>query len=118
MYVIISLVAQYLHYGTAGAHHKVDELANIVGAAYPLAQYYVPFLDNFTPKFSYIASKNNVVAENQALLNFLEDHEGQKFWMGITVYNMLPKELQRYWLPTVGLAVGYTVGFEHSESLS
>ncbi len=88
---------------------RVDELANIVGAAYPLAQYYVPFLDNFTPKFSYIASKNNVVAENQVLPNFLEDHEGQKFWMGITLYNMLPKELQRYWLPAVGLAVGYTV---------
>jgi len=88
---------------------RADELANIVGAAYPLAQYYVPFLDNFTPKFSYIASKNSVVTENQTLPKFLEDHEGQKFWMGITVYNLLPKDLQKYWLPAVGLAVGYTV---------
>ena len=88
---------------------RVDELANFFGAAYPLAQYYVPFLDNFTPKFSYATSKNNVVAQNQVLPSFLEDHEGQKFWMGITVYNMLPKELKRYWLPMVGFAVGYTV---------
>ena len=88
---------------------RVDEVANILGAAYPLAQYYAPFLDNFTPKFSYLASKNNVVAEEQALPKFLEDHEGQKFWMGITVYDLLPTELQRYWLPAVGLAVGYTV---------
>ena len=88
---------------------RVDELSNIIGAAYPVAQYYVPFLNNFTPKFSYIASKNNVVARNQVLPNFLEDHEGQKFWMGITTYNLLPKQLQRYWLPAVGFAVGYTV---------
>lgn len=88
---------------------RVDEVANILGAAYPLAQYYVPVLNNFTPKFSYRASKNIVVAKGQVMPNFLEDHEGQKFWMGITVYDLLPKELQRYWLPAVGLAVGYTV---------
>jgi hypothetical protein len=88
---------------------RVDEVANILGAAYPIAQYYVPVLNNFTPKFSYRASKNNVVEKNQVLPNFLEDHEGQKFWMGITVYDLLPKEFQRYWLPTVGLALGYTV---------
>ena len=88
---------------------RVDEAANILGAAYPLAQYYVPVLNNFTPKFSYRASKNIVVAKNQVLPNFLEDHEGQKFWMGITVYDLLPKDLRRYWLPAVGFAVGYTV---------
>lgn len=88
---------------------RVDEVANILGAAYPLAQYYVPVLNNFTPKFSYVASKNNVVTENQTVPRFLEDHEGQKFWMGITVYNLLPKDLQKYWLPAVGLAIGYTV---------
>ena len=88
---------------------RVDELSNLAGAAYPLAQYYVPFLNSFTPKMSFVASKNNVVAKNQALPNFLEDHEGQKFWMGITVYDMLPKQLQRYWIPAIGVAVGYTV---------
>lgn len=88
---------------------RADELANTVGAAYPLAQHYVPFLNNFTPKFSYVASKNNVAMENQTVPRFLEDHEGQKFWMGITVYNLLPKDLQKYWLPAIGLAVGYTV---------
>lgn len=88
---------------------RVDEVANIIGSAYPVAQYYIPVLNNFTPKFSYVASKNIVVAKNQALPNFLGDHEGQKFWMGITVVNLLPKQLKRYWLPVVGLAIGYTV---------
>jgi len=88
---------------------RVDELANFAGAMYPVAQYYVPTLNNFTPKFSYVASKNNVVAANQTLPNFLEDHEGQKFWMGITVHDLLPKGMQAYWPSIAGVAVGYTV---------
>lgn len=88
---------------------RVNQLANIIGAAYPLAQYYVPVLNNFTPKASYVASQNDVSAKNQALPRFLADHEGQKFWVGITVYDLLPKELKRYWFPIVGLAVGHTL---------
>ena len=87
----------------------VKELANIVGAGYPLAQYYVPSLNSFTPKFSYVASKNTVVTANQIQPGFLEDNEGQKFWMGITVHDLLPKNFQSYWPPIVGLAVGYTL---------
>jgi hypothetical protein len=88
---------------------RIDELANLLGSGYPLLQYYIPVLSSFTPKFSYIASKNTVVAANQTLPGFLEDHEGQKFWMGITVHDLLPKKFQEYWPPIVGLAAGYTV---------
>jgi hypothetical protein len=88
---------------------RVDELANLLGAGYPLAQYYVPWLKSFTPKGSYVASPNTVVASEQKLPSFLEDHEGQKFWMGITVHDLLPKNLQEYWPSILGLAAGYTV---------
>lgn len=87
----------------------VKELANVLGAGYPVAQYYIPSLNSFTPKFSYVASKNNVLAAGQTQPGFLEDNEGQKFWMGITVHDMLPKNYQAYWPSIVGLAVGYTV---------
>jgi len=87
----------------------VKELANLLGAGYPLAQYYIPTLNSFTPKFSYVASKNNVIAANQIQPGFLEDHEGQKFWMGITVHDLLPKNVQDYWPSIIGLAAGYTV---------
>jgi len=88
---------------------RADELANILGAGYPLAQHYVPWLNSFTPKGSYVASPNKVVASQQELPGFLEDHEGQKFWMGITVHDLLPKNLQDYWPSIVGFAAGYTV---------
>ena len=88
---------------------RVDELANLLGAGYPLAQYYIPWLKSFTPKGSYVASPNTVVASEQKLPSFLEDHEGQKFWMGITVHDLLPKNLQEYWPSILGLAAGYTV---------
>ena len=88
---------------------RVDELANVLGAGYPLAQYYVPWLKSFTPKGSYVASSNTVVASQQTLPSFLEDHEGQKFWMGITVHDLLPKNFQDYWPSIIGLAAGCTV---------
>ena len=88
---------------------RVDELANLLGAGYPVAQYYVPLLRSFTPKGSYSSSRNRVVATGQVLPGFLEDHEGQKFWMGISIYDLLPKNAQRYWLPPLGLAVGYVL---------
>jgi hypothetical protein len=88
---------------------RVDEAANILGAGYPAAQYYFPWLRSFTPKASYVASRNSVVAEQQDLPGFLEDHEGQKFWMGITVHDVLPEGVRDYWPPILGIAAGYTV---------
>ena len=88
---------------------RVDEAANTLGAIYPAAQYYVPWLKSFTPKASYAISHNNVVMDAQKMPGFLEDHEGQKFWMGITVHDVLPLRLQEYWPSLIGVAVGYTV---------
>ena len=88
---------------------RVDEAANILGAGYPAAQYYIPWLKNFTPKASYVASGNSVVAQQQELPSFLEDHEGQKFWMGVTVHDLLPEGVREYWPRILGLAAGYTV---------
>ena len=88
---------------------RVDEAANILGAGYPVAQYYIPWLKNFTPKASYVASGNSVVAQQQELPDFLEDHEGQRFWMGVSVHDLLPEGVREYWPPILGLAAGYTV---------
>lgn len=88
---------------------RVDELANVLGAIYPVAQYYVPWLNSFAPKSSYVASKNSVVLNDQRIPKFPEDHEGQRFWMGITVHDLLPENLREYWPSVIGFAVGYTV---------
>lgn len=88
---------------------RVDELANLLGAAYPLAQCFLPPLKSFTPKASYVASGNQVVAREQSLPGFLEDHQGQKFWMGITVHDLLPGKVKYLWPSILGIAVGYTV---------
>ena len=88
---------------------RADELGNLLGSAYPLVQYHVPFLNSFTPKASYRASPNDVVATGQSLPGFLEDHEGQKFWIGVTVHDLLPDNLKPYWPSLVGIAVGRAV---------
>ena len=88
---------------------RIDEAANILGAAYPVARYYVPWLKSFTPKGSYISSGINGVAQGQRMPGFLEDHEGQKFWMGVTVHDLLPEGIQEYWPSPLGIAFGWTL---------
>ena len=88
---------------------RIDEAANLLGAAYPLARYYVPWLNSFTPKGSYVSSGASNVAQGQRMPGFLEDHEGQKFWMGITVHDLLPERVQEYWPSPLGIAFGCTL---------
>jgi Predicted periplasmic lipoprotein (DUF2279) len=88
---------------------RADELGNLLGSAYPLVQYHVPYLLSFTPKASYRPSSNDVVEAGQSTPGFLEDHEGQKFWLGVTVHDILPRELKPYWPPLLGIAIGRAV---------
>lgn len=88
---------------------RVDEAANLVGVFYPVAQHYVPILVSITPKASYSPSSNDVSAANQTVPRFLEDHQGQHFWLGFTLHDLVPAEAKRYIPPIVGIAVGRAV---------
>jgi hypothetical protein len=88
---------------------RTDLLGDVVGAAYPIAQHYLPTLRAFTPKLSYHTSGNPTTAKGQLSIPFLTDHEGQTLWVGITVYDLLPRSARQYWIPWLGLAFGRSV---------
>lgn len=90
---------------------RVDFAMNIAGAAWPVAQYYSPFLQNFDFKFSYHPSPllNNpggVGFQGQQHIVF-DDYEGQTLWFGIKVGKLLPDVARQFWPSFLGIALGY-----------
>jgi hypothetical protein len=88
---------------------RVDFVTSVAGSGYPLLQYYVPFFNSVTPKFSYKSSGINTRAANQYSLQVLSDHEGQTFWLGMTASDFLPKKYQQSYPRWLGAAVGYSM---------
>ena len=86
-----------------------DMVSNTLGAGYFVAQHYVPFLQNFTPKWQYVPSdwlgKNTI---NHST-TFIDDYNGSTFWMSANVHNLLPEAAAGYWPRWLNIAVGYNV---------
>ena len=85
-----------------------DMYLNTAGILYYYLQYYVPFFQNFTPKYLYNYPKlihdskiNNAV--------IVENYEEITFFMAINVKNLLPTQYKKMWLTGLDLAVGYSV---------
>ncbi len=87
-----------------------DEYFNTLGAGFFVAQHYVPFLQNFQPKWQFIPAditgdrprKNALVAGN-----FIDDYNSSTFWMSVNVNNMLSESVEQYWPDWLMLSVGY-----------
>lgn len=88
---------------------RTDFAANLAGAIYPLARRYVPVLKSFSPKMSFHSSGKNVTVSGQKLSGVLSDHEGQTFWIGITIHDLLPEQLRSSWPSILGIALGRSV---------
>lgn len=91
---------------------RVDFASDIAGVAYPVAQYYWPYLRNFNFKFSYHASP----LLNEKGLNagfkgqkhiLLDDYEGQTIWLSFRMKNLLPSPVADAWPSWLCLALGY-----------
>lgn len=90
---------------------RVDFGSNLAGALWNPARYYVPYLQNFDLKLSYhpselIGTKHGIGFQGQKHI-MIDDYEGQTFWLSVKVGNLLPEKIKDYWLPFLGIAVGY-----------
>lgn len=84
-----------------------DMYANILGATFPVLQYYEPFFNNFQFKFSYYPkwAINPHPADGRRRI-LIDDYEGQKYWLSFNVKNLLPNSVSRYWFSWLNIAVG------------
>ncbi len=87
-----------------------DEIANFVGSAYFILQYYYPFLENFTPRWSYVPShwvNDQSITDRPS--TFIDDYNSTTFWLAVNVNNLLPKSFDAYWPDWLMVSVGYGI---------
>ncbi len=77
-----------------------------------LVQYFsisviVTYLQNITPKGTYLNPGWFGESKRVPSSNFIDDYSGQTFFFSFNVYNMLPVNLKRYWVDGLELSVGY-----------
>ena len=87
-----------------------DATCDVLGASFPIFQYYYPYLNNFKFKFSYYPADLNKVNEVSGQTHIIiDDYAGQKFWLSMELNNMLPKKVADFWPDFLCIAVGMGV---------
>jgi predicted lipoprotein DUF2279 len=94
-------------YGAKWGFSPSDFYADIGGATFHVLQFYIPYLQNFTPKFSYFPApwfgENHRVGSDA----FIDDYSSHSIFINANVYNMMPDSWQSYWVPWIDLSFGY-----------
>lgn len=87
-----------------------DAIADVVGSSFYVAQHYVPYLQNFTPRWSYVpASWVGYPVSNHRQKTFIDDYNSTTFWMACNVNNMLPASAAEYWPDWMMISLGYGI---------
>jgi hypothetical protein len=87
-----------------------DATSDLLGAIYPIGQYYFPYLKNFQLKFSYYPrqlQEKGIIAGQKHII--IDDYEGQKFWLSVRMKEVLPNSISQYWPGFLNLALGMGV---------
>lgn len=87
-----------------------DMGANIFGCGLFLGQHYVPFLQNFTPKYLYVPP--SWIDVPSISTTWIDNYNSSSFWMAINIGNLLPQSARGYWPSWLQVAVGYGVSIE------
>lgn len=85
-----------------------DAYSNLAGASFFLAQYHIPFLRNFHPKWTYYPSRflggGSIPGQKRTVI---DDYQGQSYWWTIDVWNLLPATYQSSYPKWLQLSFGY-----------
>ncbi len=85
-----------------------DWYADAAGSLFFLAQHYVPALQNITPKWQYIPAEwTGKPVLSTRPKTFIDDYNSSTFWWSVNVYNILPQQMKKYWVPWLDISFGY-----------
>jgi hypothetical protein len=94
-------------YGKNWGFSMSDFYADLGGATFHILQYYVPYLQNFTPKFMYFPAPWFGENHRSGSDAFIDDYSSHTLFVSVNVYNMMPESWQKYWFPWLELSFGY-----------
>ena len=84
-----------------------DQICNVAGALYPVAQYYWMPLRSFNFKWSYYPSEEITSGNKNGA--FLDDYNGQTMWLSANIHDFLGKKAKRFWPDYLNIVTGYGV---------
>lgn len=84
-----------------------DYYFDVFGAGFYLAQYYLPVLQNFNPKFMYVNPKWIGEKDRQPHESFIDNYSAQTFWMSINIQNLFGGVVAKYVPEWLELSIGY-----------
>ena len=84
-----------------------DWYFDTIGPLFFLSQHYVPALQNITPKWQFVPSEWTGKPVIIRPRTFIDDYNSSTFWWSLNVYNILPDNMKKYWIPWLEIAVGY-----------
>lgn len=83
-----------------------DMAANTLGAAFPIAQFYVPSLRNYSLKISF--DWQNYDRNKYGAI--IDDYENTIHWLAINSKAIIPEDWRKTWYPEwIGFAIGHSV---------
>ncbi len=84
----------------------MDMAANTLGAGFPIAQYYIPSLRNYSLKISFDWQKY----DKNKFGAIIDDYENTTHWLAINSRAIIPEEWRETWYPAwIGFAIGHSV---------
>ncbi len=84
-----------------------DQIFNVTGALYPVAQHYWEPLKSFNVKWSYFPSEDLTSGKRNGA--FLDDYNGQTMWLSMNVHDVLGKKAKSFWPDYLNIVTGYGV---------
>lgn len=84
-----------------------DMAANTIGSGLYVAQFYSPFLQNFTPKYQYVPP--SWIGVPRSSTTWIDDYNSSTMWLSMNVHNLLPEQAAASWPSWLELAFGYGI---------
>lgn len=94
-------------YGENWGFSPSDFYFDVAGAGFYLGQHFIPFLQNFTPKFMYIPAEWHGEHGRKEAEFFIDNYGNHTLWLSVNVENMLPESAKDYWPDWLELSFGY-----------
>ncbi len=85
-----------------------DWYFDAIGSLYFMAQYKIPYLQNFTPKWTWYPSElqgKPIIDDRPRTI--IDDYNSGSYWISINVHNLLQEDYKKCWPDWLFLAVGY-----------
>jgi len=96
-------------YGKQWGFSPSDFYADVAGAALHIGQFYIPYLQNFTPKFMYIPANWHNERKRYPHEMFNDDYSSHTLWLSVNLRNTLPESISQHIPKWLELSFGYAV---------